>query len=173
MKKKKTDASPNQKDAEWESLAKELRGLIPQLDSGGLIFLVEQARVHLHNMQIDEINKATANRVLGKTSKAAKVGRGASKTEEENLKIIGSESGSSYYLHYRNNDIMFSRDEMIRLVKIVNAPGKAVEIQDRLYSWFDRERKDIFAVISLKDKFDSRLKTLIKLLKENFKVRER
>jgi len=165
-------------DAEWQSLADELRGLIPQLDSEGLAFLVEQANVHLYNMQVEELNKtaAAADTASARAASAAKAagikrGRGTPKAESDNLRIDGTESGSSYYLHYRNDSAMFSRDEMIHLVKIVNAPGTDLEIRERLYNWLDRERRDIFALIPIADKFDARLKALAALLKKSFKIR--
>ncbi|MCL2338129.1 MAG: hypothetical protein FWC60_12015 [Firmicutes bacterium] len=165
------------KDAQRESIAKELRGLIPQLDSEGLAFLVEQARVHLYNMQVEELNKAAvaadaaASRSASLAGKAAP-GRGTSKAAAENFRIDGSESGSSFYIHYRNNEVMFSRDEMTRLVKIANGEGTDLEIRERLYNWFDRERTDVFAVVPIKDKFDDRLKTLVAMLKKTFKLRK-
>jgi len=164
------------KDAQKESLAKELKSLIPQLDSEGLAFLVEQARVHLYNMQVEELNKAAvaadaaAVRSASLSGKAGP-GRGSSKTGDENFRIDGSESGSSYYLHYRNNEVMFARDEMAHLVKIANGEGTDLEIRERLYNWFDRERRDVFAVVPMKDKFDEHLKALAKFLKKNFKLR--
>ena len=164
------------KDAQRESLAKELKSLIPQLDSEGLAFLVEQARVHLYNMQVEELNKAAeaadaaSARSASLAGKAAP-GRKSSKTADNNFRIDGSESGSSYYLHYRNNEVMFARDEMTHLVKIVNGEGTDLEIRERLYNWFDRERKDVFAVVPVKDKFDEHLKELAKFLKKSFKLR--
>ena len=157
------------KDAERESLAGELRSLIPRLNSEGLAFLVEQARVHLYNMQVDELN-AAADEADAKTA-GVKRSPKDSKKADETFRIDGTESGSSYYLHYRNNELMFSRDEMIRLVKIVNGEGTDLEIRERLYNWFERERMDAFAVIPMADKLDKHLKALAAFLKKNFKVR--
>ena len=159
-------------DAGRESLAKELRGLIPRLDSEGLAFLVEQARVHLYNMQVEKLNMAAqaADAASARTSKISR-GRGAQKSAGGNLRIDGSESGSSYYLHYRNDELMLSRDEMVRLVKIANGAGTDLEIRERLYNWFDRERKDAFSVIPMADKFDEHLKALAALIRKNFKIR--
>lgn len=154
------------KDAEQDALAKELRQLIPKLDSEGLSFLIKQARVHLYNMQVDELNKAAAQ------APAAKPRQGTPSAKGGKLRIAGSESGSSYYLYCGNADVMFSRDEMLRLVKIAGAPGTDLEIRERLYNWFSRERKDVFAVMPMKDKFDEHLKALATLLKKSFKVRE-
>jgi len=167
------------KDAGRESLAGELRDLIPQLDSEGLAFLVEQARVHLYNMQVEELNKAAdalqSRGSLPGTVSARAAGRtggpNAPKRAGEDFRIDGSESGSSYYLHYRNNESMFSRNEMIHLVKMINAKGTDLEIRERLYNWFDRERRDVFATVPIKDKFDNHLKTLAALLRKSFTIR--
>ena len=158
-------------DSERDSLAGELRGLIPQLDSEGLAFLVEQARVHLYNMKVDELNKAAMAADAAAPGPAGR-GRGSSKAANDNIRIDGSESGSSYYLHYRNNEVMFSRNEMTHLVKMVNAGGTDLEIRERLYNWFDRERRDVFAVVPIRDKFDDRLKALAALIKKSFKLRD-
>ena len=171
----KTVKTAVKKDAGRESLAGELRSLIPQLDAEGLAFLVEQARVHLYNMQVEELNKAAADADASDAAAAktagVKRGRGTAKAASENFRIDGTESGSSYYLHYRNNELMFSRDEMIHLVKMANAEGTDLEIRERLYNWFDRERRDAFAVIPMADKFDAHLKALVVYLRKNFKLR--
>ena len=159
------------KDDERESLVKELKGILPELDSEGLAFLIEQARVHLYNMQVDELNRAADAANDAAARRIKKSGQSKPKAGSDTLQINGTESGSSYYLHFRNDEIMFSRDEMVRLVKIVNGPGTDLEIRERLFNWFDRERKDIFALIPIKDKFDNHLKTLTAYIRKNFKVR--
>ena len=156
------------KDPERDSLEKELEGIIPQLDTEGLVFIIEQARVHLYNMRVDELNEAAVAANQAAARSAGK--KGSAKTAPDNLRIDGTESGSSYYLHFRNDEIMFSRDEMIRLVRIAGGKGTDLEIRERLYNWFDRERRDIFALVPIKDKFDERLKALAALLKKNFKI---
>ena len=165
-------------DAQWESLAKELRGLIPRLDSEGLAFLVEQGRVHLYNMQVEELNQAAmeADAASARTASLAKKpgarspAKGAAKGSA--LRIDGTESGSSYYLYYGNNEVMFSRSEMVHLVKIANGEGTDNEIRNRLYNWFERERTDVFAVVPISGKTDPRLKTLAEALRNTFKLRK-
>jgi len=162
-------------DAQRESLAKELKACIPKLDAEGLAFLLKQANVHLYNMQVEKLNKAAMVDYVaaGGRSKAsaAKSGADAGKTRGvERLTIGGSESGSSYYLYYQNRNIMFSRDEMSRLVKMANAAGTDIEIQERLFNWFERERKDIFGFLPIRDKFDKQMKALVTLLKKSFKA---
>jgi len=175
---KKAVKQTGSKDGQRESLAAELKKLIPNLDAEGLAFLVEQARVHIHNMRVDELNKAALEadedeESGGKSARKTGSSRGKQNAIDGGLSIRGTESGSSFYLHYRNDDIMFSRNEMTHLVKIVNGKGSSLEIRERLYNWFDRERRDIFSVVPIADKFDERLKALLALIKKSFAFREK
>jgi hypothetical protein len=154
--------SPVKKNQVQEGLAKELRALIPKLDSEGLDFLVKQAKIHLYNMQVDELNK-TAQSInsssVVKSKKPQKTG---------GLKI--DTTGAGYYLRYNNDGIIFSKNEMSRLVKIVNAPGTETEIASRLYNWFGQERIDIFSVIPISNKSDNLLISIAQLIRKNFKL---
>lgn len=67
---------------------------------------------------------------------------------------------------------MFSKDEMISLVKIAAAPGTDLEIKERLFNWFSRERSDLLRSAGISAKFDNKLKSLAQLLKKNFKVKK-
>ena len=164
-------------DSEKDALAKELRSLIPKLDAEGLRFLVEQANVHLYNMQVDILNQRAADGAEAKKSGGGK-SRGAAKAANsekapaEELRLEGSESGSSYYIVFRGQWLMFSRDEIARMVRIVSAPVSDLERLEHLFNWLERERRDIFAAIPIADKFDERLKKIAAMLKKNFKVKK-
>ncbi|MDR1445327.1 MAG: hypothetical protein LBI90_00385, partial [Treponema sp.] len=143
-----------------DSLARELRSLIPRLDAEGLSFLIEQARVHLYNMQVEELNKTLAG-----SGTAAKPARG------DSFRLERSGSGSSYYIVYNNDWIMLSKGEMVELVRIVSAPGTDPEIRERLYRWLEQERRDVLVSIPMADKFDEKLKTLAALIKQVFQLK--
>jgi len=163
---------PVLKNNKNESLVNELQNLISQLDEEGLAYLLEQAKIHIYNMKVDEHNRAvlaeTEQISSGRTKKSKTSGTtaGGAKPATRNFSIKGTESGSSYYLYYGTNSVMFSRGEMTHLVKIVNGPGSDLEIRERLYKWFERERKDIFALVNIKDKFDIRLNEMITVIKK-------
>ena len=167
----KAKKKPN---AEWESLAKELRSLIPKLDEEGLAFLVEQAQVHLYNLQVDALNKTlikSQQRAAAKNAAAKSSGRSAAKNAAASDGFSGikaSESGSSYYIVYKTEWIMFSKDEMVKLVKIAGGEGTDLEIKERLFNWFARERTDLLRSAGIANKFDNKLKTLAGLLKKKF-----
>jgi hypothetical protein len=122
-------------------------------------------------MRVDELNRAAVavdaasaktKSVAGKTAKL-KPGR-------EAYSIVGSESGSSYYLNCPNDEIMFNRAEMGQLVKIANGKGTDLEIRERLFTWFAEERRDVFSAIHIANKFDDSLKMLAGLIKKSFKT---
>ena len=151
-----------------EALASELKKLIPRLDAEGLQFLIEQAQIHLYNMQVDELNQTMEK---SRSAKAAAAGKKKTKISDEPLRIEGS-SGSSFYLYCNGESVMFTRNEILHLVNIVNAPAAKPEIQEHLLNWFKAERRDIFSVLPIADKFDKRLTEMAALLKKNFSVRK-
>ena len=162
-------------NTQLEALAKELKSLIPKMDAEGLAFLVEQARIHIYNLHVEELNKAAhaANNAAERSRSITKTAQSKTKqtTAKEAMSLKGTETGSSYYLYYGNANVMFSRSEMVSLVKIANGTGTDQEIGERLFSWFVRERKDIFSTIPIANKSDGLLKTLSGLIKKSFKFR--
>jgi hypothetical protein len=178
----KTKPAPNTKpaaDAEIAALVKELRSLVPKLDAEGLQFLIEQAQVHLYNMQVDELNRSMERKAAtagARGAKAAKAKSGGKVTADgkksEELRIEGTESGSSFYIVYRGQYVMFSRNEIAQMVRIAAAPVLELERREHLFDWFERERRDLFAAVPIADKFDERLKKIAALLAKNFKLKE-
>ena len=164
---------------ERDNLAKELGSLIPKLDEEGLSFLIEQAQVHLYNMQVDALNKTlikseerraakNSDKASAKTGKATgRTGQNAAGTSDDFNEIKASESGASFYIVYKTEWIMFSKDEMIKLVKIAGGEGSDLDIKERLFNWFARERTDLLRSAGIADKFDKKLKTLAGLLKKH------
>jgi len=159
------------KSKAWDDLAKEMKSLIPKLDEEGLAFLVKQSHIHLYNMQVDALNKTLVKDEKRKKEAAAK--KTGNKKEEGFSGIKISDSGSSYYIVYNNEWVAFSRDEMTILVKIIFGEGSDLEIREQLYNWLSRERGDLLNCASIGNKFDDKLKTLVRLLKDNFKLRNK
>jgi hypothetical protein len=163
----KNKKSPGKKtNQEQESLAKELRALIPKLDTEGLDFLVKQAKIHLYNMKVDELNE-TARSINSGESKSVSKTKKPSKTEVLTIDA----TGAGYYMRYNNDGVIFSKNEMTRVVKIVNAPGAEAEIASRLYNWFRQERIDIFNTIPISNKSDNLLISIVRFIKKNFKLK--
>jgi hypothetical protein len=161
----KKAAGAVKKPAKQSALAKELQALIPRLDEEGLAFLIEQAEIHLYNMQVEELNDTISR------SKERQAAPKKQSPVSQEISLKASEEGSSYYLVYKGDWIMFSKAEIIQLVNIISAKGTDLEIRERFFNWLKNERRDVLVAMSVKDKFDPRLKTIIALFRKNFKVR--
>jgi len=164
--KKKT----SKKSAQWSRLAAELKSLIPRLDEEGLAFLVKQSQVHLYNMQVEALNKTLINEEK-RERRNSKITVSAPKTSG-GLGIKKSGSGS-YYIVCGNESVIFAKEEMEIMVKIVLGEGTELEIRERLYNWLAGERSDLLISASIADKFDDNLKALVRLLKGNFKLKKK
>ena len=166
--KKKSAAS---KSRDRANMIKELKTLVPKLDDDGLAFFVKQFHVHLYNMQVDALNQTMITGEERKKASAAK--KPAKKSSAGFSEIKMSDTGSSYYIVYNNEWIAFSKEEMTILVKIIYGEGTDLEIRERLYNWFAKERMDLLNSASIGNKFDDKLKALVRLLKDNFKLRKK
>ena len=162
------------------ALAKELSTLIPRLDEEGLRFLIQQAQIHLYNMQVDELNQNMIREqaVTRRTTKPAAKPKQAAQTRSgpartAGLSLKAGESSASFYLAYNGDWVMFTDTEIIALAKIAAGPDSDRERAERIYRWLERERRDTFAVVPIRDKFSPLLIEMIRILKKNFKIGNR
>lgn len=154
-------------------LAAELRSMIKDLDEEGLSFLVEQARVHLHNMNVVRLEEelASAARQSGKKGGGKKTAV-ATRMPAADFRIDRSPSGATYHIISGGKWKMFTDEEMLAMVKIAQSKDTLLEVSHRLWDWLDRERPDAFEDLDLEDHHDPRTKDLVKLLRKKFAVRK-
>ncbi len=163
------------------ALAKELSSLLPELDEEGLAFLLEQARVHLYNMKLAELESAaeslerssaaragiapsgSARKAAGKKSGGGKASAG--------LEIKAASDGSSYHIVHNGKWKLFSSDEMMALVRIARAQAPAQELASRLHRWLKAERSDFFHDLPVQGPSDPILVALVGLLKKTFTIK--
>jgi len=147
-------------------LTNELTGILPSLDEEGLAFLIKQARVHFYNMKVDELNIAAQNA----HNASVRSGKITSQKKTKKSEVFKFDStGAGYYLRYQNSGVMFSKNEMVQLVKIVNG----TDITNRLLKWLEKERPDVFRIIPVKDKNENNLKILAGLIRKTFNLKQK
>jgi len=176
--------------AEHKKLADELISFIPSLDEEGLSFLVSQAYIHLHNMEIDrqEAEDAVADAEaaeaeaagLGKTGKSGKPASGRKRADAlradqspANFRIERSSSGSSYHIISGGKWKMYNEGEMMRIVTIVSSADPLIEVTERLHNWFMEERPDTFADLEIGDNHDPKMQELVLFLRKKFVIKKR
>jgi hypothetical protein len=157
---------PVVRDAAHKTLATELRTHIPKLDSEGLSFLVGQAKIHRYNMKVMELNQAARTATVRKVM----MKKAAVQKSPDGLSIVKNDGG--YALCFRGNESNFSRDEMIRLVKLASASGTASKTCEQLFGWLNTERKDFFDTFPITGPNDKQLAVLAALIKKHFKLRK-
>jgi hypothetical protein len=123
----------------------ELLALLPELDDEGLSFLLEQAKVHRYNMEVERLNAITDRTAADNASHAP--GGGAAVPGA--LRIERSADGSTYHLVAGSDWKMFTAEEMAALVRITRSGESSEEIARRIRAWLARERKDVYLDLGL------------------------
>ena len=118
----------------------ELLGLLPELDDEGVAFLLEQAKIHRYNMEVEKLN-AISDREAAKGSGASPIGLSPAAAP---LRIERSKDGATYHLVAGNEWKMFTAEEMAAMVRISRCGEGEEEVERRLRTWLSRERKDVF-----------------------------
>lgn len=161
------------KKSAYDILAAELRSMIKDLDEDGLAFLVEQARVHLHNMKVVRLEEELASAAPRNGKKnSGKKASAATRIPAADFRIDRSPSGATYHIISGGSWKMFTDEEMLAMVKIAQSKDTLLEVSHRLWDWLDRERPDAFKDLALEDHHDPRTKDLVKLLRKKFAVRK-
>ena len=126
-----------------KSLAlEELLALLPELDEEGIVFLLEQAKVHRYNMEAERLN------ALAEKLRPVQPG-GAAQAQASVLRIERSADGSTYHIVAGGDWKMFTAEEMAALVRITRCGEGEEEISRRLRAWFARERRDVYLDLGL------------------------
>jgi hypothetical protein len=121
----------------------ELIALLPELDDEGIAFLLEQAKVHHYNMEVERLNAISERAAASGSAKAPKAAPLAA------LRIERSADGSTYHLVAGGDWKMFTAEEMAALVRITRSGEAAEEVARRLRAWLARERKDVYLDLGL------------------------
>ncbi|PKL23927.1 MAG: hypothetical protein CVV47_11700 [Spirochaetae bacterium HGW-Spirochaetae-3] len=158
-----------------KALAAELSSLIPDLDAEGLAFLIEQARVHLYNMRVADLETA-AEEAERASSRARSTGAAAAKGpkaagDSGELSIQAASDGSAYDLVHNGKWKMFTGEEMMAMVRIASSKDPVDQVGGRLYRWLLAERSDAINDLGLSGLADPLLKRLVALLRKTFTIK--
>ncbi len=146
---------------------KELLALLPELDEEGVAFLLEQAKVHRYNMEVEKLN-AISDRVAAAGPRPTPAGP---KPTNSALRIERSADGATYHLVAGSDWKMFTAEEMAALVRISRSGEADEEISRRLRAWFARERRDVFLDLGLDGPSIGMAKDIARLLVATFPPR--
>ena len=144
--KTKDAASPGDK------YRKELKSLLKDVPDEGVLFLIKQAGILIHNAQAEEENRRLLKEAENKTPHKPAVSSSSEmkKTEKPNSKDSKIEVslekgafGKSYILRFGNNGKAFAEAEIVHLLKLVHDSESDSDGCRRIFAWFNRNRKDV------------------------------
>jgi hypothetical protein len=121
-----------------EELITILHGLATDVDKDGLLFLINQSRVLIHNKRVEEINR----KILDTKGEVTKKKKHAVKKSPMEVEIVERGDGKHFFIVANNFRIYFTLDEMRKLVKLCHAAENEADAIQRLYRWFSSFRKD-------------------------------
>ena len=138
MAKKKTE---NQRTR----LEKELAEAIKQIDEEGLIFLLQQTQILIHNTQVDKLNRE----IVELEQKKLKSGKAKAEPQKAPataaVTIDETDNGKAFFLTLGGTRKVMNLEEMRRLVRICCAAETKTDALKQLYTVFARERGDVLA----------------------------
>jgi len=140
-------------------LKNKLKKLIKDLPEESLVFLIEQAEICKHNIDVDKINKDV---ILKSQLK---------KTVDLPIKINADPDKKSFVLEINGQRKFITREEMKTMVKISWASTKEMEVSQRLFSWLYNERKDVLIDGGIRSKQDKKLLEIVKIIKSKYKIK--
>ena len=162
-----------------QELAKELKGLIKNIDEEGLFFLIKQANTLIYNQKVDELNKQaeSLSKTRSKTSKKNSLTKknGSKKkqiTEESGVSIERGAFGSSFIVQLGSVRKTFGEEELLRLVKVCHAGKGIKDSSARAYRWLSRYRDDVLIDSGIGNPRSALLSSFSKSLVKNFKIKK-
>jgi hypothetical protein len=136
VKAKKTEKGAVDRRAKLE---KELRAAIGEIDEKGLLFLLRQAQVLIHNARVESM----AGQQQPEEGAAATAAPLSSRSET--VSIEQPEGSKTIFLTIGRTRKVLTPEEMKRLVRICYGAGTKSEALHRLFTVLVKERKDILA----------------------------
>lgn len=123
-------------------MVKELREAIEEIDEEGLLFLLRQAQVLIHNARVERLNRSSTQKASGKAP-APRKSADEPATASATVSIEEAKGGKSVFLTIGGARKVLTLEEMKRLVRICYAAETKGDALRQLYTVLARERNDI------------------------------
>ena len=161
-------------DTQRARLEKELSEAIKQVDEEGLIFLIQQAQVLIHNAQVDKINRE----IVELEQKKLKSGKGKSAPRQTpaaaaEVTIEESDNGKAFFLALGGTRKVMNLEEMRRLVRICYSAETKSDALKQLYTVFARERGDVLADAKISGPGSPIIEGLFRAIRSTYQLKDR
>jgi hypothetical protein len=145
---------------------------IEQIDEEGLLFLLRQANVLIHNQKVDEVNRELAE--LSEKPGRAAMGRSAAGGRAAAVvSIEDSGDRSAIFLTLGNVRKVLNLEELKRLVRICYAAESKTDALQQLYRVLAQERSDILKDAGIRSAANPILEGLFYALRRKYHLEDR
>jgi hypothetical protein len=151
-------------------LEKELREAIREVDEEGLLFLLRQAQVLIHNTRVESINRGSKK---GSGKGVPPAARGAARQRSTVVSIDEPEDGKAIFLNIGDARKVLTAEEMRRIVRICYAAETKSEALRQLFTVLAKERKDILADAFIGNPDNPLLEALFTTVRATYRLKER
>jgi hypothetical protein len=165
------------KSEKRQMLEEELQEAMGQIDEDGLAFLLNQAHVLIHNVQVQRINAELAE--LDRKNRAARKALGRAGGASGALGpavpvgIEESEDRKAFFLVLGGQRKVLSLQELQRLVRICYAAESKSAALRQLYTVLSRERGDILVDAKIGGPSSPLIEGLFHALREKYHLEDR
>ena len=153
-------------------LEKELTEAIKQVDEEGLIFLIQQAQILIHNAQVDKINREIVELEQKKLASGKPAARKAPAVAAA-VTIDESDNGKAFFLSLGGTRKVMNLEEMRRLVRICYAAETKSDALKQLYTVFARERGDVLADAKISGPGSPIIEGLFQAIRSTYQLKDR
>ncbi len=145
---------------------------IEQIDEEGLLFLLRQANVLIHNQKVDEVNRELAE-MSEKPGRAAAAGGAAGRRAAAMVSVEDSGDRSAIFLAIGNVRKVLNLEELKRLVRICYAAESKTDALQQLFRVLAQERSDILKDAGIRNAANPLVEGLFYALRRKYHLEDR
>ena len=145
---------------------------IEQIDEEGLLFLLRQANVLIHNQKVDEVNRELAE-LPAKPGRAASGGSASGRGAAATVAIDESGDRSATFLTLGNVRKVLSVEEVKRLVRICYSADSKSDALQQLFRVLAQERSDILKDAGIRSAGSPLLEGIFYALRRTYRLEDR
>jgi hypothetical protein len=147
-------------------LEKELRSAIEEVDDKGLLFLLRQAQVLIHNARLESLGES------GSEEHGA-LGAAPSARPSDSVEIEDARDGKAIFLTIGRTRKVLAPEEMKRLVRICYGAETKSEALRQLFTVLVKERKDILTDAMIGSPDSPLMAELFTVVRANYRLEDR
>ena len=159
-------AKRKREPAQRERLTQQLTEAIEKINAEGLLFLLEQAQVLIHNAQIDRLNKERAELAVTEPQGQKMTTTAGGAAVEE------TRGGKTFFLVLNGARKIMTVDELRQLVRICYTAESKNAAMSQMYRVMAKERADILGDAGIPGPSAHVLGELFDVLRGKFKLKD-